>query len=300
MKYLRYFKKDIDYQNYFDSDDFITPNISYAEDTDIVYYNAPILGPRQLLDIVYYDGSLLRTMRPSQYNASLGIAVGVIVIPSGILPDGKARFVALQNASSSKVAWGGDGTNTPLINYTQVPTTDNAGSTTTGSNDYGFLPSDYNGFTGATSYVDHKTKYNGLSPYIPSPYLGDGSLNPAYCEIISGNNVLSDFNGKSNTDVLVGLESAYTAANIVKNYSVDGIDIDWFLPAAGELGFLIPRFAAINESIAIAGGVAIPRDNFWSSSEASVGYAYYVRMFNGYVNRSRKNNNIYVRSFALL
>ena len=100
MKYLRYFKKDIDYQNYFESDDFVTPNISYAEDTDIVYYNAPILGPRQLLDIVYYDGSLLRTIRPSQYNVSLGIAVGVIVIPSGILPDGKARFVALQNASS--------------------------------------------------------------------------------------------------------------------------------------------------------------------------------------------------------
>lgn len=300
MKYLKYFKKDIDYQNYAKSDNYIIPNVSYAEDTDVVYYNAPILGPPQLLDIVYYDGSLLRTIQPSQYNANLGTAVGVIVIPSDILPDGKARFVALQNASSSKVAWGGDGTNTPLTNYTKVPTTDNAGSTTTGSNDYGFLPSDYNGFTGATSYVDHKTKYNDFSPYIPSPYLGDGSLNHAYCETISGNNVLSDFNGKSNTDVLVGLESAYTAANIAKNYSVDGIDIDWYLPAAGELGFIIPRFAAINESIAIAGGVAIPRDNFWSSSEASVGYAYYSRTFNGYVNRSRKNNTIYVRSFALL
>ena len=39
MKYLKYFKTDVDYQNYFNSDDFVTPNVSYVEDTNIVYYN---------------------------------------------------------------------------------------------------------------------------------------------------------------------------------------------------------------------------------------------------------------------
>ncbi len=39
MKYLKYFKTDADYQNYFKSDDFVTPNVSYVEDTNIVYYN---------------------------------------------------------------------------------------------------------------------------------------------------------------------------------------------------------------------------------------------------------------------
>jgi len=39
MKYLKLYKNDSDYQNYVNSDDYITPNVSYAEDTDIVYYN---------------------------------------------------------------------------------------------------------------------------------------------------------------------------------------------------------------------------------------------------------------------
>ena len=39
MKYLKYFKTDADYQNYYNSDDFVTPNVSYVEDTDVVYYS---------------------------------------------------------------------------------------------------------------------------------------------------------------------------------------------------------------------------------------------------------------------
>ena len=39
MKYLKYFKTDVDCQNYFKSDDFVTPNVSYVEDTNIVCYS---------------------------------------------------------------------------------------------------------------------------------------------------------------------------------------------------------------------------------------------------------------------
>lgn len=39
MKHLKLFLNDIDYQNYVKSDDCIRPNVSYAEDTDTVYYN---------------------------------------------------------------------------------------------------------------------------------------------------------------------------------------------------------------------------------------------------------------------
>ena len=222
-----------------------------------------------------------------------------------MLPDGKARFVALQNASASAVAWSDYNTDTSLTNYNRVPTTDNAGSTTTGSNISGYLPSDDTvNFTGATSYVDPKTKYyrSTSTPYIPSPYLADSSLNPAYCETISGyNNTLSDFNGKSNTDVLVGLGTAYIAANTAKNYVVDGVDIDWYLPAAGELGFLVPRCAVINESIAVAGGVAVPRGYFWSSSECSSNSASCVNAYNGLVSKDPKNTTTYyVRPFAII
>lgn len=256
--------------------------------------------PPTVGDIVFYDGQI-KYVTKDKWNDSLGIPVGVVVISGDMLPDGKARFIALQDASASTVTWGPTG-GTSLTNYTKVPTTDNAGSTTTGSNDYGYLPSDdtvY--FSGATSHVDPKTKYYDSYYFIPSPYLEDGSLNPAYCETISGyDNVLSDFNGKSNTDVLVGLGTRYEAANTAKSYSVDGVDIDWYLPAAGELGFLIPRYAAINESIAIVGSVDVPRDGFWSSSESSSRSAYFVATSNGFVYNHTKSRNFYVRPFAIL
>lgn len=302
MKYLKLFNNNIDYQNYVKSDDYIIPNVSYVKGSDSVCFT--YIPPPQLLDIVYYNGSSLKTIHPSQYNTSMGTAVGVIVIPSDMLPDGKARFIALQDATSSEDTWGPRGELAlPDDFYFYIPTTDNAGSTTTGSHWYGYLPSDDTNFTGATSYVDPKTKYKDSTPYIPSPYLEDGSLNPAYCETINGSNsILSDFNGKSNTDVLVGLGTAYTAANAAKNYAVDDIDIDWYLPAAGELGFLVARVASINDSIAIAGGVAVPRNDFWSSTESGQNDVYSVSTDDGCVCPSDKNmfDFCLVRSFALL
>ena len=73
MKYLKLFKTDIDYQNYIESDDCIKPNVSYAEDTDTVYYNPYINLPDNppvdedfiiltyesnpaVMDICYYQG----------------------------------------------------------------------------------------------------------------------------------------------------------------------------------------------------------------------------------------------------
>lgn len=295
--YIKLFKNDIDYQNYVKSNDYIKPNVSYAEDTEIVYYN--YIPP--MPDIVYYDGSSLKTIHPSKYKSDLGTAVGVIVIPKGMLPDGKARFVALQDATYSSVKWSASSTETSLTNYGKIPTTNNTGSTNTGSSHSGYLPSDDKSFAGATSYIDPETKYKGTTPYIPSPYLEDGSLNPAYCATISGNNALSDFNGKSNTDVLVGLGTAYTAANAAKNYAVDGVDIDWYLPAAGELSFIIPRLSSINEALTIAGGVNTKSSTFWSSSECSSSHAIGVNMVNGNVNTNlAKYGYYYVRSFAII
>ena len=62
----------------------------------------------------------------------------------------------------------------------------------------------------------------------PSPYLGnDKTFNPEYSKELSGNNAMSDFNGASNTEVLVGISTGYTAANAAHNYNggVDGTDI---------------------------------------------------------------------------
>ena len=73
MKYLKLFKTNVDYQNYIESDDLIKPNVSYAEDTDNLYYNPLIDLPDNppvdkdliilthesnpaVMDICYYQG----------------------------------------------------------------------------------------------------------------------------------------------------------------------------------------------------------------------------------------------------
>lgn len=222
MKYLKYFQTEVERSTYKDSSEFILPNVSYVVESDSVNFD-PYIPPVPAGGIVYFADGKLKSIHYNDWDNSLGTPVGVITIPKGFAPDGKARMVALSGETS--VAWGGYGTDTSLTNYTKVPTTDNAGATITGSAGSAYLPSDK--FTGTVSYVDPGTQYSGTSrTMIPSPYLtvnGKNKPNPAYYAEISGyNNVLSDFSGKANTELLVGLGTGYTAANHCWTYS-DGV-----------------------------------------------------------------------------
>ena len=216
MSYLRKFSDLASYESFKNSGDWVTPNVSVVE--DVTYFNRYEAPPAVAGDVAYWDGSKVKTTPLSSWNASLGTAIGVVVVPEGFAPDGKVRIIGLktvdanggQSDSYINMTWGGFGTITGLTNYTRVPTTDNSGSTSTGSNISGYLPSD--AFTGTQSFVDSKAKYNETSTLIPSPYLGD-EPNPEYYKIIDGDNILSDFNGLSNTQTLVSLGTDYTAAN---------------------------------------------------------------------------------------
>ena len=310
---IRLFKNEIEYQTFIDNGGKIpTPNVICLQKENIYRFN-PYVKPINLCDIAYWDGSTVKTVSQDNWNSGLGTPVGVVVIPEGFAPDGKARMIGLKYATSAGTSsdssvglkWGHYGTDTKLTNYTVVPTTDNAGSTSTGSADYAYLPSDK--FTGTVSYVDPGTQYSGTSrTMIPSPYItrdGKYEVNPEYYKAISGNNALSDFNGASNTAVLVGLGTGYTAANAAHNYNggVTGTDIQWYLPAAGELGFIMPRFNAINAAIQSVGGVAVAGDyGFLSSSEYSSNFAYFVNAYLGNVSSTNKSGTYYVRAFACL
>ena len=266
------------------------------------YLRQPQPQPSSHCDIAYWDGSKVKTVSQDKWNTSLGTPIGVVVIPEGFAPDGKARIIGLQNHVSK--AWGKYGTDTNLTNYAKVPTTDNAGSTSTGSASYAYLPSDK--FTETVSYVDPGTQYSGTSrTMIPSPYItrdGKYEFNPEYSKEISGNNCLSDFNGLANTEYLQSLGSDYQAAQYCWSYSDGSSNLQWYLPAAGELGFIMPRFNAINAAITAVGGVAVAGDyDFWSSSENSSGYAYCVATNDGYVGYYYyKSSPRYVRPFAVL
>ena len=307
MKYLKVLENEAAHQAFKSGSEYVEPHICYLKDSGGIRWKAYTPPPALAGDVAYWDGSKVKTTPYAKWNTSLGTPVGVVVVPEGFVPDGKPRIVSLLyvdasgNTSTSykSMVWGVKGTDTSLTNFDSVPTTDNNGSTSTGSNNYGYLPSDK--FTGATSFVDPKAKYNGTSDLIPSPYLGDVP-NPEYNKEISGyNNALSDFNGLSNTETLVGLGEDYVAANACWKYN-DGVsNLKWYLPAMGEFGYLMPRFNEINSVITALGGVAVYGSyGFWSSSEYSSNYAYRLHTSPGSVTNGSKSQDYYVRPFSIL
>ena len=313
MKYLRKFAKTSDYQAFMGGGDYVEPHVVLISETNSMAYKnitpPPPPPPAMVGDIAYWSNGSIKTTQLSSWSSSLGTPIGVVVIPEGFAPDGKVRLIGLkpvdsngnQSDSHQYLYWetSGNYVDTSLTNYNRVPTTDNAGSTSTGSDSYGYLPSD--NFEGAQSYVDPEAKYKGSSRLIPSPYLGD-SPNPEYYKTISGyNNAMSDFNGLSNTQTLVGLGSNYQAANAAWKYS-DGVsNLQWYLPGMGELGYIMPRFNLINASLTAVGGVAVDGDYFfWSSSEYSSNYACCLYTYDGYVYYNGKDFDFYVRPFCSL
>lgn len=129
--------------------------------------------------------------------------------------------------------------------------------------------------------MDTKAKYSS-SPLIPSSYLENGERNPNYS--ITGirneswlgdasaydytlNNCLSDFNGKTNSELLLKNITAQTdwqtASEITDTYynhspaacccwryhTLGTKQGDWYLPAAGELGYLVVRIKEIADTI---------------------------------------------------
>ena len=309
MKYLKVFENESNYTSYKNSEDYITPNVSMIKATG-GFRCKPYIPPPPTLavagDVAYWDGSKVKTTPLSSWNTSLGTPVGVVVVPKGFAPDGKPRIVSLLyvdasgNTSTSKVnmKWSNVSVDTELTNFNRVPTTDNNGSTSTGSASWGNLPSDK--FTGATSFVDPKAKYYETSRLIPSPYLGDVP-NPEYNKEISGyNNALSDFNGLSNTETLVGLGTDYVAANAAYKYNDGASNLQWYLPAMGELGYLMSRFNEINSVITALGGVAVASLSFWSSSESSSALVCCLSPSKGGVSGDYKYFSYPVRPFSIL
>ena len=283
-----------------------TPHVAYIIDSNSCHYTPQIPPPPPAAgDVVYYTNGSLKTVKYTEWKTDLGTPVGVITIPEGFAPDGKARMIALSGQTNKVWCPSSACTDTSLTNYTKVPTTDNSGATTTGSASNAYLPSD--NFTGTVSYVDPGTQYSGTSrTMIPSPYLtvdGKNEPNPAYYAEISGyNNALSDFSGLENTKTLVELDSAnYQAANHCWTYS-DGVSTtQWYLPAMGELGYMIPRFNEIQAGLAAVSAVRLDSSNaYWSSSEYSSSSACNVNAGNGGVSNDSKSYNRCARPWAVV
>ena len=291
-------------------------------------------------DILAFDGVNKRIFRvigegatdlPNGYTP-----IGVVVIPTShdVYGDGSCGVMSLKEMSYNSpdtgrtsyqlMHWGGYGDDVSLPNLNKVPTGNLSNGIPTGQASDAYLPGDrFNG----TQCIHDTDVYYDFSPFIPSPYLTDGSRNPGYYQTSSpssSNNALADFNGIGNSQVLWDLATSQsswkTASSITNNrnsgyypaacccwrYHTGGTSQgDWYLPACGELGYIMPPFNRINDAIdkmrtaygsSVGVGLTI-LDYYWSSSEYSINYARYVHMGNGYVRGISKDSSGYVRAF---
>ena len=190
-----------------------------------------------------------------------------------------------------------------MANLTSVPTWTNSSGSTSGFNSYAYAPSDK--FSGQTACYgnDSVWYYNGINLYVPPILTTADTPNPD-CLVENGSpntNCLLDFDGAGNTAVLVDLGSAYTAANACANYSVPGMESGWYLPACGELVYILPKFNVLQEALSGLSGVSlIASGGYWSSSEYSASLARTVTTGSGYVGNYLKDDGLYVRPFARL
>ena len=335
LEHLKSFADVDSYKEHIFSSGAVFPNVSYVGETDKVYYNPH--RDIQAGEIIYLNGGNLYATKLSNWNSSLGTAQGVVVVPASHTTDDTVRIISLvpMNCDTPDVGgsaeggfcWGGYGDDlTGLTNYDLVPTTSNNDSTTIGTNSTSRLPSNNtNGnFTGATCVTDTETKYNNPSePMCPSPYLRDNTQNPAYIGNTNGRMTTSDFDGCRNTDIICASATAqsdwqtasvitssdssgyYPAACCCRRYGTSGLPSgNWYLPSCGELGYIVPRFKQIQDSLQgiIDGGqvaVLLCTDEcYWSSTESSNIAACYVYTGDGSVEYDDKAYGYYVRAFA--
>lgn len=267
--------------------------------------------------------------------------IGVVVVPGehGVLKDnngnnqcGVMSIVPMSCAnpnaggnSNEQMYWGVYNSDiSGLKNYTRVvATSKNTSNVATGFSDSydTYLPRQ--GSIGGTP-----SRRN--NPYAPSPYIGSdyksGGYNESYgtteFDTTSDFNALADFDGPGNTKKIIqqrgekdysswkptiNTEEDYPAASCCDMFHTIGTkQNDWYLPAAGELGYILPRLYDINDTIlklstAYDIGVQLhDYSDYWVSSEEGKYMAYRVYTSDGNVYSYNKKSISFVRAFLRL
>ena len=243
--------------------------------------------------------------------------------------------------------WGGYSNENDDWIYDDIPGLENFGNrknafvlpngSVSGGDAWGYLPSDSYHASFVDSEEDNAADagthwYAGLSGYrLPSPFDALYGHNPQYG--FNGKDhqksFLSDLDGYANTQVLLDRESYqpnwetdskivnlgsgdfrehHPAALCCARYHVGGTEAgDWYLPAIGELGCVMPRFSLIQAALeavaAVDSSLAVPLGEssyYWSSTEHSQYGAYRLDTNGGRVNGNGKNGYYLVRAFCRL
>jgi hypothetical protein len=122
--------------------------------------------------------------------------------------------------------------------------------------------------TNGFGYLSKNGLYNYSLYHIPDPYNSDMTRNPDYFNTeISLYNAMSDFNGRDTTTKILNVRGSkdyttwtptynnatdYPAASCCDMYFTEGTSQgQWYLPAAGEWGYVMSKWNVIKNSISI-------------------------------------------------
>ena len=285
--------------------------------------------------LCYYNGSLL--IYPQTQDGGTPIGVVVVPTSHNVYGDGSCGVMSLApmnyntpdigGTTEQMMYYGSVGAVTNLAKMNSLPIIAKDGvvaNNIVSTSPIGKLPTDY--FTTLQNPNDPDTYYNRTDAFgTPSPYNADDSRNFQYSQTSSPStsaNALSDFNGKGNTAILTNLVSAQpnwrTDATIVNEKGSDGKCTgyypaacccwrfhtvgtkqgDWYLPACGEMGYVLPKFTTIQSGIVKGNGVALSQNYvYWTSTNYSDNSARVVYTTEGWVAEGEKINDINVRAF---
>ena len=112
---------------------------------------------------------------------------------------------------------------------------------------------------------------------------------------------ISDFNGKTNTTVIVAASAdARDMGSVLAAFNADeqqnqGYN-DWYIPACGQLALIYMNLKDVNTILTAIGGQTISDSDYWSSSENSNTNGWRVGFYDGYVlDNNKDNTNFRVR-----
>lgn len=265
--------------------------------------------------------------------------IGVVVVPGthNVYGDGSCGVMSLKemscdtpdegSTSVKSMCWGAGFNNVSgLTDYNVVCHIGNNGNpqnTIQGTAYYAFLPSNRFYRVQCPHDTDTYYRYNDNDYYIPSPYLTNGERNPLYYQTASpssANNAMSDFDGIGNTEKIITKRGTkdynswtpgrttgadYPAASCCDMFHTEGTSQgDWYLPACGELGYVMSPFNKINDAIyymftayGSSVGVTLSDSGYWSSTEYGSTNARGISITNGCVERYAKDDPRCVRAF---
>lgn len=246
--------------------------------------------------------------------------IGIVVVPGihavyGANSCGIISLVGMSCNSPSNGTIGNDDTMCfapqtdigPLKNYNVVIVEDGSGGLKT------------NGF----GYLSKNGNYVSTTLRIPDPYLSDMSRNPDYHNTsISVYNAMADFNGRANSNAVLSTRgnkdyntwvptsttgTDYAAVSCCDMFFTEGTSQgDWYLPGAGELGYMMSKwdiirnsFTSLNDKYGNICKQLEDNSSYWTSSEHNAKNTRYVHTDNG-MGHTTKTTSCKVRAFTVV